>query len=468
MNLTTSTAERPPSAEPALQAYERSGYVEFAEYCSRLAPEPKEIADLVGTRWSLKPSLFHLSASVATHLGVSLNLEPAAWSRSLGQDLLDGASAKAVLLGELRYCRACLCQGWHSAVHQHPAFRSCLLHGEPFRCGCWHCGAPIATSAFAIARNHLHCGVCGRSLATDRRRASPAGPVLQMPREGAEALRQALTGSFSGKGTRSPFRYEVAPAQVARCTTLSKALAFHRVWPDVQTAGLRAFQEVVCRLSPGTTALSQSEVNRRARAAAAEALSAVAAMLDGNGGLEPAPLELCTNSSSAARVDMDISLVSAGFWRTAATFRVLRQVRGELPPPDARVPPFSELLPFTAGALETVVNGQVFGLLAFNLIEMKRLSYAAEVAWNQAPSAYRFCPAWITSTELGRTEVHVRPWATEHAVSRLIRRYRARRLQRVPDELRILDVVGGAGGADSEVGRSRLGGGGQVAMGSAI
>lgn len=444
MNMNTSSSERPPWADPTLDAYERSGFVVFAEYCSHLVPEPKEIADLVGSRWLLKPSLFHLSTNVATQLGSALSFDQAAWSRALGQDLLDGASAKAALLGELRHCRTCLSRGWHSAVFQHPAVHACPLHAEPLRCGCEHCGAPIQTSAFAIARNHMHCGVCGKSLAFDRRRMSPGGHILQVPREAFEPLRLGLVaGTLSGKGMRSEFRWEIAPEEVARSANDSKAVAFHRLWPREPIPGVRKFHELRRTFGPAGQPLSQSEVNRRARAAAIETLTGIAAALESNDCLEAAPGELSTNAGSAARLDVEISLVSAAFWRTATAFRVLRQVRGELPPPDARVPPFGDGLPNTPGAVEAIVTGQVYGLLAQNLLELRHLKYAAEVAWNQVSRTSRFCPAWTSRIEMGRAEFHVRLWATDKVVSRLMKRYSSHRLLRVPDELRVLDVVAG-------------------------
>jgi hypothetical protein len=422
-------------------SFERSGFVIFAEYCSHSAPDPKEVTDLIGNRWSLKPSIFHLSTSIATQLGSALNLQPQEWSRALGHDLLDGWTSKSVLIGELRHCPICLAKGWHSAVFQHPAVQRCPIDHVRLQFGCVHCGAAIRTSAIAIARNHFHCGTCGRSLAPERRRSSPTGPIVQISVTHFDGLRGCLSSSASQTTVRSPFRWESTPEAVARSPANANALAFHRAWPSDHVDGVRAFKQTELKFAAGEKPLSPADLNRRARAAAVLALAEVGRTLEEQGILDQAPSALATTRGSSARIDTEMSVVCAAYWKTALQFHVLREIEGELPRPDARAAALGDALPRTAGAAEAVVTAQVEGMLVANLLELRNMKYTAEVAWNHVPDAPRFHPAWTARLEAGWITLNLRQRASRAMVFRLVQRYQGRRLHRVPEQIAILDVV---------------------------
>ncbi len=66
--------------------------------------------------------------------------------------------------GELhfRYCRKCLCRGYHSVVHQIGANKCCPVHGDLLEIACRTCGAkaPYRLNVALLDAPYL-CGSCG-------------------------------------------------------------------------------------------------------------------------------------------------------------------------------------------------------------------------------------------------------------------------------------------------------------------
>lgn len=67
----------------------------------------------------------------------------------------------------LRFCPACLAQGFQSAFYQIDGFRTCPIHDQPLRSACLQCGCPsvryaVAKEGFSAA---FHCPTCMAPLA---------------------------------------------------------------------------------------------------------------------------------------------------------------------------------------------------------------------------------------------------------------------------------------------------------------
>lgn len=85
-----------------------------------------------------------------------------------------------------RYCRKCLCRGYHSVVHQVGANKCCPVHGNMLEIACHTCGVKAAyrlnvasvtrrtdAEAVAICTAHRRPLRCRTSVHLTKRRASP-------------------------------------------------------------------------------------------------------------------------------------------------------------------------------------------------------------------------------------------------------------------------------------------------------
>ena len=63
---------------------------------------------------------------------------------------------------DFRYCRKCLCRGYHSVVHQIGANKCCPVHGDMQEIACRTCGAKAAYRLnVALLDAPYRCGSCG-------------------------------------------------------------------------------------------------------------------------------------------------------------------------------------------------------------------------------------------------------------------------------------------------------------------
>ncbi|WP_229256230.1 TniQ family protein, partial [Duganella fentianensis] len=61
-----------------------------------------------------------------------------------------------------RYCRKCLCRGYHSVVHQVGTNKCCPVHGDPLEIACRTCGAKVPYRLnVALLDAPYRCGNCG-------------------------------------------------------------------------------------------------------------------------------------------------------------------------------------------------------------------------------------------------------------------------------------------------------------------
>jgi hypothetical protein len=411
-----------------------------------------EVATLVKQRWSLKPSIFHLSEDVALELGQAMGIEHASWQSARGADFLAGRPGKRVFVGELRYCRSCLSMGNHSTLFQLPQVVHCPIHEERLRIGCPHCGHPIACNALALARNHLYCGTCNRNVATERRRAALGGPIGHPPAERFLALRRVLSERPRAGESRSALRWDKLPAEIASNPTFGKLLHAHTVWGE-PSAGkwLLMLPTESVLLDNEEGAISRPRFHALVRSAVISAFVDLAGRLGRFARLNEVPPGVEDAMHSAARLDLRLSTVAAAFWRSAGAFDVLRFVLGEMPPPTAKAPPFGAWLPEHAGAMRFVVERAVQALFVHNLLGLRKLRYGVQVAWSAVPDEPVFLPPWrtLTRAESGRLELQVRARVTAGTVERMARRYCRSRLVEAPEGSSALELIGSSRDAES-------------------
>lgn len=421
----------PSSARPTGADHERSVFIILAEFASQHVLETHEVRALVTQVWSLKPSLFHTGHKAMEELGAALGLDPRATLRAFGRDVEPDTPSKK-FVAELRYCQVCLSRGCHSALFQLPAVAYCPVHEVRLRCGCPHCGAAVPASALTVGRNHLYCGKCGRNLAEDRRRETFGGEVVQLPAQQFDALREAATNPH--KEARSKVHMDAASAHVVESVGLRRLLASHTMWFEGTVAGLERFRVQRFALAVQEPPAPPSRAHALVRNAYISAFVELAGRLEKLVKLEGMPAGADTGPRGGARVDADLQLIGAAFWQAASAFGVHRYIDGEMPPPAARASPFAQSLPQDTRAMRQVVRCQVDTLFVLNVLRCRHHQYGAEVAWSQVPEPAMFLVPWrIRQAPDGTTrELQIRARVDATTVSRVVQRYRYRRLTKTP------------------------------------
>jgi hypothetical protein len=87
----------------------------------------------------------------------------------------------------LRYCKKCLCRGYHGVVHQMETVGRCPVHGSVLEVACGHCGSrtPYRLNAYLLDAPY-RCGNC-RSL------YSSCMPSISTKRPLSKKARTAIT-----------------------------------------------------------------------------------------------------------------------------------------------------------------------------------------------------------------------------------------------------------------------------------
>lgn len=153
------------------------------------------------------------------------------------------------------------------------------------------------------------------------------------------------------------------------------------------------------------------------------------------------------------RTDEAVSAVSAAYWHAARTMSV-HDLLADSDRYESLClrdlldigwgPWFSGRLPKHSEAMEEVIRGMVYTLFALCLIRAARIRYGLQIPWNKAPASYQFVPPWRLCPWPRRTDrfdFQVRARADKRFVLRLVSRYRAHVLFRVPDGVSRLELI---------------------------
>ena len=121
--------------------------------------------------------------ALAHHLEISVADAQASFCSRRPRQILTQAAT------QLRYCEACLIEGFHAAWFQWLQVERCPLHDRPLRSGCFQCSAPIPyVLGMDLALSPLCCARCRCAWVPPLFR--PAGQCLSMARRERERLRQ--------------------------------------------------------------------------------------------------------------------------------------------------------------------------------------------------------------------------------------------------------------------------------------
>lgn len=426
---------------------EQSAYILFTEFCSATMIQPGELAKLLNLA-GRKVSVFHLTDKKACELARAMGIDPLLWNQARGADVLGDGVGKHVFLGELRYCPTCLPSAHHSALFQLPYVIKCPVHKELLRTGCPHCGTPIPTDCFSLTRNHMYCGGCGRCLASVHSRM-PSTESMDHPRAALfGSLRQAICGNPLAGERRSHLNpyWDKLPGEVISSSALMRQHHLHTVWgdhsmgTDFLNAKTASFQLDVERKPDRVTGEGTFEFSP-VYEKTMKAFQDLSVLLERYQSVRETPQGVRSN----ARVDEHVSAVAAAFWQAACVMGVHKDLNGEEPDlkPWGWGPWFLPWLPEHSEALARVVRSAVHALFAVCLAHTGRLRFGVQVAWHRAPDWYRFLPPWrlLPRPDTGQLELQIRTRSDEHAVERLVTRYREHWLLRIPEGVSPLELV---------------------------
>jgi hypothetical protein len=430
--------------EPTHTSSERSAFVYAVEHCNHFMLEPSEIKALTPQPYSMRVPIFHMGSDACGHLGQALGIDSRTWARSIGRDIVGVQPVKSILLGELRYCLECLKQGWHSALFQHVAIERCPLHRLRLQTGCHHCGSQIQTSMHAIGRNHFHCGECGRSLASERRRTGMGKPVVQISAASFAPLRNSLLDTGASDLIRSPLSLgQYSELVLAEACTV-RGLRHHLMWGEPGNLDEQfspKSTEACLSVSQQESLISSSQFQRRLRASALTAIEELVAMSQRVGASVDIPAEVTGIGEAAARIDVSISLVAAALWRTAHLLDVSHFILGELPPPQAKEQPLAQGIPSYEEVADMIRRAQVFGLFVDSMMQLRLCQYGVEIDWNGTAKHLSLLPAWRGGICAGRVEVRLRTRCDASRISRLVRRYAGKSLANAPDGVSMQELA---------------------------
>lgn len=396
----------------------------LAVYWHDCVLEPADLREHLSTHWISNASIFHMPEPPRLRRLLGCTLPQ--WEVASGSAYLGAVPAKLLLAPHLRYCRQCLAAGWHSAMFQHIAVTSCPLHGSPLRQGCPRCKRPIALEPVSIATHQNFCPHCSFPfIRMDRLRARrelgpkhPAGFVrlaaALTPDPSAE-----LAGYRSGLGAQ-----ELLGAE----RTTAVACAAHRSWPAGVTPGTRWFAQTT-RLVTATDPLPIGRLNELAHRGQVTAFERILACLheSGAGADVPGP-SVVSSLRGGARINMAISTCSAAYVRTALALDMQEVLPGRRPIKDL-APLHTEWLPMHEELVPATAASQVYNLFVLNLVQLRRVRKAVDVAWNWNPHPAAFSPPWRLWHRGGDIVFEMRQRADDQTLPRLVRRYAHRHLR---------------------------------------
>lgn len=149
---------------------DESLWVRWSRFCHLNRPSAHEVRELVpgipasrsllNTDWRRNEAHWRQARSIQC----LLQWDETAFMRGAGMDLITPRALEWLVSPTLRYCRACLAQGFHTALFQHWAVEKCPIHGERLEQTCHNCDHPIYATFYSVAQYPFECPRCQAQL----------------------------------------------------------------------------------------------------------------------------------------------------------------------------------------------------------------------------------------------------------------------------------------------------------------
>lgn len=399
----------------------------LAVYWHDCALEAADLRERLSTHWINNASIFHVPEPprLRSLLGCTLSQ----WEIASGSAYLGGVPAKLLLATHLRYCRQCLTAGWHSALFQHIAVTSCPLHGTRLRQGCLRCNQPISLEPASIASHQNFCPHCSFPFAPmdglrARREVGPGDP--------AAFARLAAALMPDARAELTPYKSDLTAQELLDAGAAAAAVcAAHRCWSESSMPGTRWFAQET-RVVAAADRLPVARLNHLAHRGQSTAFEKIRAQLSESGAeLEVPSAAVISSLRGGARMDWAIPTCSAAYIRTVLALE-MQEVLPDRRPIKDLTPLYTEWLPMYEDLAAATAASQVYNLYVLNLVQLRRVRHAVDVAWNWTPHPAAFSPPWRLWRRGDEMVFELRQRASGETLARLVRRYAHRRLQSTP------------------------------------
>jgi len=389
-----------------LLANEQSLYSLLCAHYARWFPNYVEVRDTVGS-FGLT-SIFHLTDKNLARLSERLGLPFSTVRRLAGRDLASHDDCRGLLYGDLRYCPTCLSNRIHSPVFQHVAVERCPQHGCALVRNCHHCAFPIPLDNFGLSKNPFACGKCGVILGAYLEPHQALNIVDLVAFDDWHSALAPIPGTESSRNFIA--RCCETPIHLRGGRGVSPSVARrHLAWggPPCFAASRTGDEKFHIRCSHGERFRTPAELIRDIQTS----LEAVVR-------IDPAP-----TIAPAVRTREGLSVATAAFWSTVNAYVSPSDYeRGRAGATD--VPRTFGHLPIGwPRACEQLMQFEMIGLMARQVLGFSRLRFSAEIDWEVLPEPDDFAPAWLLRRGADISVLQCRPVATLASLCRLVRRY---------------------------------------------
>jgi hypothetical protein len=367
-----------------------------------------------------------VSDTIEAYLSERLNEHLDEARRRVGCDLVDDERHQ-VLSHELRYCPACLRQGYHATLFQHWGLPRCPRHHDPLAVGCPRCRQPLIPTLRGVSSDPFACGKCGHLFISSLAAAEDARSLKALDEElGARRPGLIRPSGHAVQRSRLPdnLHYEGSHA--------SKIARRFAVWSQASVWGSFREEAIAQTLEGERPAGEAVGVS-----AATRALDFLVEACSAHGDYIESISRRLAVSGPGVRLDGQASAVAVALCKTAFIYRLHKVIAwrfGSYPEPHLRddvweLACFGERPRVPNENFSRIQELEILGLFALSLIEAANARRLSDIAWSQHPPRCRFVPAWCRLRGAdGVVTMRIRARAFEPTIARLISRYATRTL----------------------------------------
>lgn len=339
----------------------------------------------------------------------------------------------------LRYCPACLSNGYHSAVFQHLSIDHCPLHNTPLRTTCEICQIGLNPTWRVAASNAFACPRCDHMFVRG---------VPHTHRDTEIRLVGLMLGSrreviVHHCQRTSRIRPCVLPARRPDGALPPAAIKRHvqrqSIWTTGAKDGWLTFTEVVVPIRERRTDAKDLQFSQSVDMAIRKTLLRIRELFKDDAADLKRLQTILGRLEGGRRFTETVSVIACAILKTE--YLLGAQIRGGTPPASGPLDPLqasdlrcqpeqrgAALLPFVE-ANAVLVECEVLGLFCLNVWRISHLRRLADVAWSEFPNPAYFRPEWCLDDRRTPSQLRVRSRANWHTVQFLIKRYAGRLLQ---------------------------------------